>query len=71
MLLCKYYKPCHILATNQMHSPLGRASIYPCRISSASTLCTHGAIVKVVAGDTQPKAMFGYFYPADGGAGEE
>jgi len=33
--------------------------------------CTHGAIIKVVAGDTQPEAVFGYFYPADGGVGEE
>ena len=36
-----------------------------------STLCTHGAIVKVIAGDTQPDAVFGYFYSADGGADEE
>ena len=36
-----------------------------------STFCTHGAIVKVVAGDPQSEAVFGYFYPADGGAGEE
>ena len=71
MLLCKNYKPGPILATNQMHSPWGRASIYPYRISPASTLCTHGGIVKVDAGDTQPEAVFGYFYPADGGAGEE
>ena len=62
--------PWPILATNQMHSPWGRA-IYPCRISPASTLCTHGAIVKVVVGDTQPEAVFGYFYPADEGEGEE
>jgi len=27
--------------------------------------------VKFVAGDAQPEAVFGYFYPADGGAGEE
>ena len=54
-----------------MHSPRDWASIYPYRISFASTLCTHGAIVKVVAGDTQPEAVFGYFYSADGGAGEE
>ena len=66
----KKYKPWPILATNQMHSPWGRA-IYPCWISSTSTLCTHGAIVKVVAGDAQPEAVFGYFYPADGGVGEE
>ena len=66
----KKYKPWPILATNQMHSPWGRA-IYPCWINSTSTFCTHGVIVKVVAGDTQPEAMFGYFYPADGGAGEE
>ena len=25
--------------------------------------CTHGAIVKVVAGETQSEAVFGYFYP--------
>ena len=36
-----------------------------------STLCTHGAIVKVVAGEAQSEAVFAYFYPADGGAGEE
>ena len=36
-----------------MHSPSGRASIYPYWISLASTLRTHGAIVKVVAGDPQ------------------
>ena len=45
--------------------------MYPYRISPASTFCTHGTIVKVVAGDTQPEAVFGYFYPADGGVGEE
>ena len=36
-----------------------------------STLCTHGVIVKVVAGEVQSEVVFGYFYPADGGAGEE
>ena len=36
-----------------------------------STFCTHCAIVKVVAGDPQSEAVFGYFYPADGCAGEE
>jgi len=60
-----------ILATNQMHSPWGQASIYPYRIRPASTFYTHGALVKVVAGETQPEAIFEYFYPADGGAGEE
>ena len=45
--------------------------LYPYRISPASTFYTHGAIVKVVAGDPQSEAVFGYFYPADGGAGEE
>ena len=54
-----------------MHSPRGRDIIYPYWISPASTFCTHGAIVKVVAGEAQPEAVFGYFYPADGGAGEE
>ena len=54
-----------------MHSPLGRASINPYWISPASTLCTHGAIVKIDTGDAQPEAVFGYFYPTDGGAGEE
>ena len=39
--------------------------------TSVSTFCTHGAVVKVVAGDPQSEAIFGYFYPADGGAGEE
>ena len=36
-----------------------------------STFRTHGALVKVVAGETQPEVVFVYFYPADGGAGEE
>ena len=45
--------------------------IYPYRIRPASTFCTHGALVKVIVGETQPEAVFGYFYPADGGVGEE
>ena len=71
MLLCKNYNPWPIIATNQIHSPLGRASIYPYWISPASTLCTHGAIVKIDTGGVQPEAVFGYFYLADGCAGEE
>ena len=57
--------------SNTMTLSLLLTSIYPYWISPASTFCTHGAIVKVVAGDPQSEAVFGYFYPTDGGAREE
>ena len=56
--------------SNTMTLSLLLTSIYPYWISPASTFCTHGAIIKVIAGDTPLEAIFGYFYPVDGGAGE-
>lgn len=40
-------------------------------ISPAEYPCTHGAAVKLFSGDPQSEAIFGYFFLADGGAGEE
>jgi hypothetical protein len=57
---------------NQMHTPWESGKYIPIRDKSWWVpFCTHGATDKLIAGEPQPVAIFGYFFLGDGGPMEE